>query len=66
MKIIELIVYNILYQQLLKECRWLPNSNICTKLNTANDMCCGDMKETLKNRWKRDPTGQLIKIKYIF
>lgn len=29
-------------------------------------MCGRDIKETLKNSQKRDPTGQLVKTKYMW
>lgn len=49
----------------LKEGRLFPILNVCTKLNATGDVYSGDTKETLKNIRKRDPTGKLVKTKYM-
>jgi len=59
------IIFNDeIYIQFLKDHELLPNTKLCTKLNSVGEQCNGEIKETLKKIRKRDVNTDIIITKY--
>jgi len=43
----------------------LPNTKLCTKLNSVGEQFNGEMKETFEKSRKRDVNGDVIITKYL-
>jgi len=51
--------------QFLKDCELLPNTKLCTKLNSIGEQCGSEMKETFKKSQKCDLNRDVIVTKYL-